>query len=137
MRKLTLILILTSNLTFGQTAEQKALTFLAKNIHGQELKNSYSAFVVKDDSTKIWYYPFVLDTKTKLILENGIHSSHDKFDKVVHSFKDIFVTTKKATNSADKNLVVPFEIFTKYGLSFLYTVTFEGNEPTKLIRTIN
>lgn len=70
------------------------------------------------------------------MLENGVSASHDKFDKIVHSFNDIFVTTKKSTTSVDNKQIVQFEIYTKYGLSFLYSVTFEGNEPKKLNRTI-
>jgi hypothetical protein len=129
-----IILVWTTHVTFGQTAEQKALTYLANNIYGQKLWSSNGIFVVTKDSTRIWYYPSVLDTKSKLRVNNVIQSSEDKFYKIVHSDKDIFVKTKMAS-STEQGLSVPFEVITKYGNSFHYTVTFENNKSLKLTKT--
>ncbi len=136
MRTLFIIFILTINLAIGQTIEQKALTHLADNIYGQELTNSEENFKVTKDSTRIWFYPSVYGTKSKLKLKNGIWSSEDKFYKIIHSNKDIFVTTKKAMTE-DGLLFVPFDITTLYGHHFTYKVTFEGDNPIDLTRTAN
>ncbi len=136
MRTLIVLFTCTVNLVFGQTIEQKALTYLADNFYGQELTNSDERFIVTEDSTKIWYYPSVFETKAPLKIENGTRSSEDKFYKIVHSNKDIFVTTKKAI-TIDGILFVPFDIATNYGNHFFYKVMFEKNTPLKLIRTID
>jgi hypothetical protein len=136
MRTLFLIFVLTTNPAFGQTIEQKALTYLADTIYGQYLTNSQESFMVTKGSTRIWFYPFVYETKSKLKIKNGTRSSEDNFYKIVHSDKDIFVTTKKAITT-DGVLFVPFDISTKYGIHFFYKVMFVKDEPVKLFRISN
>lgn len=121
---------------FAQTNEQKALTYLAENIYGQELRNSEESFIVTRDSLRIWFYPLVYETKSKIKLKNGIRSSEDKFYKIIHTNKDIFVITKKAITE-DGVIYVPFEITTLYGLHYKYRVTFNSDKPVKLALTQN
>jgi hypothetical protein len=136
MRLLIVILLLIIQPAIGQSLEQKALNFLAENIYGQELRNSSESFLVTKDSTNIWYYPRVIETKIKLKLKKGIASSEDHFDKIIHSDKDIFVRTKKA-KTENGVMVVFLDITTRYGIHHTYKVMFEKNVAYQLIRVSN
>ncbi len=134
IRSLNLLFILSTSTVLGQSLEQKALNFLANAIYGEVLQNSSGNFKVTKDSSKIWFYPNILYTQTKLHLEHGITSGENKFYKVVHSGKDIFVKTKMASDKGEV-VFVPFEILTNYGKSFQYMVIFENNQAVKLTKT--
>lgn len=123
----------TTKIALAQNTEQKALTFLAANIYGHELKNSEGNFIVTKDSTQIWYKAQVSGSKNKVNLENAVKSSLEHFNKVLHSNKDIFITTKAAIISKDKKLTVPFELYTKYGNTVQVVVIFENGEPINLV----
>jgi hypothetical protein len=134
--KLLLVLLLMGKTSLGQSIEQKAFSFLAENIYGQTLRNSNEQFVLTKDSTQIWYYPHVVESKIKLKLKNGVVSSEDHFYKIVHSDKDIFVRTKKASTE-NGVMIVLFDITTRYGVHHQYKVKFEKNVPYQLIRVSN
>ena len=151
MRSLIIIILFfKTSLTFGQKVEQKALTFLVNQINGLKFKYSNGSFIMSKDSSRIWYYPYLMniaedkisgerryvqDSKSKLHINKGIRSNEDKFYKVVHSEKDIFIITIKAL-ATNQNQSVNFVIMTKYAVENWYTVMFKDNVPFTLLSIV-